>query len=86
MLTQGAGLYRPQTSMARLGGRLGNWGWLSVAKLLLEDLPGPAWASPSPPPFYPTPRSLVAGNSNWPQRQELHPKWTSPNCPDPHWP
>lgn len=42
MLTQGAGLYRPQTSLARLGGRLGNWGRLSVAKLLLEDLPGPA--------------------------------------------
>lgn len=53
MLTQGAGLYRPQTSLARLGGRLGNWGRLSVAKLLLEDLPGPAWASPSPPPFTP---------------------------------
>lgn len=49
MLTQGAGLYRPQTSLARLG----NWGRLSVAKLLFEDLPGPAWASPSPP-LYPT--------------------------------
>lgn len=50
MLTQGAGLYRPQTSLARLGGRLRNWGRLSVAKLLLENLPGPAWASPSRPP------------------------------------
>lgn len=85
MLTQGAGLYRPQTSLARLGGRLRNWGRLSVAKLLLENLPGPAWASPSRPPTpLPHPPSPVAGNSNWPQGQELHPKYASLNCPDPH--
>lgn len=60
MLTQGAGLYRPQTSLARLGGRLRNWGRLSVAKLLLENLPGPAWASPSRPPT-PLPHPLSPG-------------------------
>lgn len=64
MLTQGAGLHRPQTSLARLGGRLRNWGRLSVARQLLEDVPGPAWTHQGPPPF--TPPS-VAGNSNCPQ-------------------
>lgn len=82
MLTQGAGLHRPQTSLARLGGRLRNWGRLSVARLPLKDVSGPAWASPRPPtPF--TPPS-VAGNSNCPQSQELHLKCTNPECPDPH--
>lgn len=84
LLTRGAGLYRPQTSLARLGGRLRNWGRLSVAKLLLEDLPSPAWASPSPPPpLHPTLGLWSRETQNWPQSQELHPKCTSPNFPRP---
>lgn len=50
MLTQGAGLYRPQASLARQGGRLRNWGRLSVARLQLKDMPDPAWAAPTPTP------------------------------------
>lgn len=87
LLTRGAGLYRPQTSLARLGGRLRNWGRLLVAKLQLEDLPSPAWASPSPPlPFTPP---LVSGRGKLKtghRAESCIPNAPALTAPDPHWP